>query len=161
GEPPALPVVVDGEPAVILAGDGNSTDGLISRDTFALPRGATLEAEVRLPLSRSDRQQFVIGLGAGYHDDGGDLSRIDDRVWTAEAEAGYPLGDLQRADSTSLVLTVNGANAVFSVPPHFRSSEWTHIALQVGPDGEVSLYVNRQYVGSGLVRLPMRAGAAW
>lgn len=161
GEPPALPVVVDGRPALFLAGDGNSTDGLISRDTFALPRGATLEAEFRLPLSRSDGQQFVIGLGTGYLDDRGDPSRSDDWVWTAEAEAGYPLGDLQRADSTSLVLTVDGADAVFSVPPHFTSSEWTHIALQVGPDGDVSLYVNREYVGSGLVRLPMRAGEAW
>ncbi|MGM0670043.1 MAG: hypothetical protein ACQET1_10015, partial [Gemmatimonadota bacterium] len=74
-------VEAGGHNLLSFPGDGRYRDFIESREAFSLQYGATLEMEVRLPLTRADRQRFGLclkevrpeGGGRGYGSTGQDF----------------------------------------------------------------------------------------
>lgn len=56
GWPHPIAIVRGGEPVLSMRGDGLWTDGMIDAESFALPRGGTLELEFQLHLNRTAEQ---------------------------------------------------------------------------------------------------------
>jgi hypothetical protein len=156
GWPTPVPVERDGEPVLLLRSDGLYSDGMVSRQGFALPRGGTLEVEFRMPVTRPASQSIGIGL---LSLDRAPQSEEDVRAASSGGEVafGYPYGEGMkfRADRASL------GNEVLDVSGTFPTDGWTHVALQVRADGAVSLYLNREHAADWPLRLNNGPGTRW
>jgi DNA-binding SARP family transcriptional activator len=187
GWPPSRVVQREGERVVLLAGDALHLDGILSREARAFPRGATVEVEFRLPLTRRDKQWFLLCLfdgdvaqgreaGAGRDwasgRDGGaarDVTAGGDRVDLTGAEIRdrpclrYPRGELARFDPGALELraTSQFPGTKLDASHRLPSSDWVHVALGLRADGHLSAYLNRELVGSAPVRVQNGPDTRW
>lgn len=160
GFPHPYPVILDdGEPALRIPGDGQHRDGIRTRQGFALDHGLTVELSVHLPLTRRDRQSVDIGLHAA-----GSLSApgaAPGTGWGAGLTVMYPGRELERFDPRTLSVTVGSFGFPLPLPVEAEPGEWMRFALEIRPDGEVSLRVNGSVAGSVPLHLEVAPGEEW
>lgn len=159
---PAAVTLPDG-PALDLRGDGVGSDGMISRAGFDLGKGATLELEFRLPLTRRDRQSIQVGLAAIRQSDGGRADNLTEGLRYATDAVGFehPVGELAVFDSTTFGFGGPVAPGRISRPDLFPSREWRHLAIVLAPDGRARLFVDRQQVAELPLPVTMRLSDRW
>lgn len=144
-----------------MRGDGNGTDGLLSRQAFALRRGGTVEAEFRFHLTRPDRQRFsvcFVETGAAPRSDPQDLDRWGERQHACFA---YPGDELARFDPRVASFGVEPAVRRLRLPPDFHSDRWTRVTLTMRPDGYVAMSVDGGPEVLSQLRLRNDAGVRW
>jgi len=159
GDPLPVPGEVEGEPVLILRGDGLHRDGLLLREPLVLDQGTTVELEFRMPLTGRPGQRFQLCLQDVPLPDRG-VQRVD--------HLGLPI-----IQGTCLVYPDGrlGAQAVsfadgfafqrVDLPPHLSSDDWIHLGLQVRGDGQVMMVLDREVVAEGVVRLSSAPGSQW
>jgi DNA-binding SARP family transcriptional activator len=148
GVPPSRLVQHGDSLHLSLEGDGRYRDGITSRESFGIGEGATIDLVFRLPLTRLDRQKigiclvdanFPVGEGteSWYGQTLGDALCID-----------YPVGEGETRDPQALRVsyTRTGFTEVADLPEDFDTAAWTRLALQVRPDGIVSVFANRRFL---------------
>jgi hypothetical protein len=145
-------VSVDGGPALRLRGDEKYSDGLIYRESVSVAHGITVEAEIKIGITKSVHQNFVLCLRDLVWEET-DLE-IGTPASNAEACVTYPAREFEKMDRSRFALTVNpGRQVDFSAPAPITGEDWIHVALQVRADGLTSLVVNRQRIGTNPVGL--------
>jgi DNA-binding SARP family transcriptional activator len=161
GAPAPRIVPIEGGNALFMNGDGDTMDGVLSRGTYDLSRGGTLELEFRLPFTRRDQQTLVFFLGNGEPRRGLSGSNIGDWVWQDRLQFSFPVEQLTKFDSTMAGLTVNGIMDKFAMPAGFDTHRFNHVALQVRADGQARLFVNHQSVGAARMHVSAVTGTQW
>lgn len=139
--------------ALDMNGDGVGTDGMMSRSSYDLSHGATLELSYRLPLTRRDRQNVSVCLTPSWTAE--DL-RL--RISTVSGICfSQPAGELSSFDSTAYVFS-SGTLPIGAVsrPDLFPSDDWKHVAIVLAPDGNARLLIDRKEVAR--LPLPVRMG---
>ncbi|MGD2071368.1 MAG: hypothetical protein PVI57_22055 [Gemmatimonadota bacterium] len=128
-----------------MEGDGRFTDGIVGRSTFDLRGGATAEVDFRLPLTRTDRQQFRFCLREG--------ERIVDGVrpfasWPLMNVCfSWPADELQDFDPREAQFSAGGwLTGPIHVGRFLREEDWNRVSLQLHPDGRAVLFLNGRYV---------------
>jgi hypothetical protein len=157
GYPSPRVTTLDGESVLELLGDGIYEDGILLREGLSGHHGVTLEAEVRLRLTRRDRQRVRICLFDGEVPELAEnraLEIFELRVRQMPCVL-YPTGELAFQDTTRIRVRVHPSpvTGTIDVSEHLPFSEWTHLALQVGVDGNLEVLVNRDPVYTSPVRL--------
>jgi hypothetical protein len=145
-------VSVDGGPALRLRGDEKYSDGLIYREPLPVPPGITVEAEIKIGITKYVHQNFVLCL----RDIVWEHTNIEIGTPASNAEAcvTYPAREFEKMDRSRFALTVNpGRQVDFPAPEPIADDGWIHLALQVRADGLTSLVVNRQRIGTSPVDL--------
>lgn len=137
------PELVDGDggPYLSLTGDGMYRDGILSRESFDLARGATLSADFRLwPLSRSSGQTFSMCLVDAQ------LPAAPDEAWgfTTGTCFRYPAEELDYFDPDRAAQGFPwlGVSPTLSVKGVLPTVDWVNVRLEIGADGSVRLYLN-------------------
>ena len=137
------PELVDGDGGsyLSLTGDGMYRDGIVSRESFDLARGATLSADFRLwPLSRSSGQNFAMCLVDAQ------IPAAPDEGWRSTTGTcfRYPAEELDYFDPDRAVqgFPSLGVSPTFSVKGVLPTANWVNIRLEVGADGSVRLYLD-------------------
>jgi hypothetical protein len=157
---------------LLLDRDALHHDGIVERAVRNYPRGVTVEANVRIPLTRRDKQWFWLCLLEGDpppHPEAG-FEWVEFRT-RQSACFRYPNANLGRFDASLGHLVVgSGPTLTIDLDPHLPSSDWFQVGLQARPDGAVSEYLNQAYVGAAPLRLvdmessPLRVvliGSSW
>jgi DNA-binding SARP family transcriptional activator/energy-coupling factor transporter ATP-binding protein EcfA2 len=159
GDPLPVPGEVEGEPVLVMRGDGLHRDGLLLREPLTLDQGTTVEMEFRMPLTRRLGQRFQLCLQ--------DIPLPDPAVQRVDY-LGLPINE-----GTCLVYPDGrlGAQAVsfadgfayqrVDLPPHLSSDDWIHLGLQVRGDGQVMMVLDREVAAEGVVRLSSDPGSQW
>jgi DNA-binding SARP family transcriptional activator len=162
GAPPARTVEIESESVLLLDGDALYYDGLMGRKSFALPLGGTLEAEVRIPLTRRDKQWIFLCLVESEPPASDTGIELMDLPITQRSCFRYPAGALgsMRADQATIHAR-SAPNRTTVVSPHFPSDDWVHVAMQMRPDGETAFFVNREGVGTAPLRAENGPGTEW
>lgn len=162
GYPPARLAEVDGEVVLSLPGDGRYQDGVAALGTFSLRHGVTAELQYRFPLTRTDRQRFMFCL-----EPVGDTLAASSADWRGSPADGslcfqHPIQENVKFDSQEAGLSFSGLGHAerFHLPPEPESS-WVGVALQVRPDGAVTLFVNHSRVYEMRFPLPIPEGSLW
>jgi DNA-binding SARP family transcriptional activator len=162
GDPsPAAVSLTDG-PALDMRGDGVGADGIRSRTGFDLTKGATLELEFRLPLTRRDRQSIGVCLEetSGEEEAGTAAThapiRPTDRVCFE-----HPRGELAAFDSTTYSFFGLVPAGRISRPDLFPSNDWRHLAIVLAPDGRATLFIDRKHIADLPLPLSMHPGDRW
>lgn len=142
-----------GRTVLHLRGDGSVSDGIISRESFRSPTGFTLEWEMKLPLSRTDRQSIGVCLARVDPPTAGDVRNWS--LWAPHSQScfDYPKGYLARFRPDVGSLSTLYSPHLFSTAPSLPSDEWVHAALQIRPDGTPAIFLNRRLVIEGDARL--------
>ena len=167
GQPvPRAIKTAEGEPALALNGDGVWIDGILSRDRFTLTQGATLELEFRYQtgLHRRDRQtaNFCLVRYELPANPPETLDQFDDQQKLESVCFSYPAGELRHFDPQVAHLSRwPSPTGDFVSLQAFPPIDWTHLALQVRPDGSASLVVNHRLVKELRVRLTGAAFDDW
>lgn len=164
GTPPAHIVERDGQSVLLLAGDAMYYDGITTREALALPRGGTLEAEFSVRLTREDKQWFWLCLL-----DGGlastDAHRIDyDEITIRQRPCvRFPIDSFSRLRSDGLSYTTQrwGGRLIVPTPDQLPTTDWTHVALQFRPDGELSIWVNREHAFTAPLHIENDPDTRW
>jgi DNA-binding SARP family transcriptional activator/KaiC/GvpD/RAD55 family RecA-like ATPase len=156
GYPRAQAAALEDGPALSLKGDGVYKDGVVSRESFNIAGGATLELSFRMSLTRDSQQRIGVTLVNGDPHPGrennypGGWSRgnviglnypstEDLRFDPSEISAGFGTGEQQSVFLRDVL------------PTH----DWVHLALQVRPDGVTQIYVNRELVLTSRLRVDL------
>jgi hypothetical protein len=149
----------DGDTVLFLNGDGAWADGMMSRETFTLSQGATLEVQFRYSggIHRTDRQAATFCL-MRYDAKSAAASETPDQLIDASVRSGicfsYPSAELSRFDPTAGSLIHMASRTTSGVrSAAFPPVDWVPIALQVLADGRVTLFVNRQQVAESRLKL--------
>jgi hypothetical protein len=149
----------DGDTVLFLNGDGAWADGMMSRETFTLSQGATLEVQFRYRggIHRTDRQAATFCL-MRYDAKSAAASETPDQLIDASVRSGicfsYPSAELSRFDPTAGSLIHMASRTTSGVrSAAFPPDDWVPIALQVLADGRVTLFVNRQQVAESRLKL--------
>lgn len=137
GEPVAEVVRLGGGdrfPAAFLSnGDENYESGVVSRRSFSLEGGLTVEAWGRAPITRHFHQDFDLGLVAALPEEGAPAWRGTGRVAHVMMNAyGYE----------APYLRIHWAGRRDSLPAPDGVGEWHHWTLQVTPGGRLELLVD-------------------
>lgn len=146
GQPGPIQVMTDAGPAVDLNGDGVGADGILSRKSFDLTRGATLELDYRLPLTRQDRQAFGAGLVAFGKEPGEPLDRFIDSQQEQTVLFLAPPGEFASFDPASFLFSSGGIAAQQRAPDALPANTWVHLAIVLTPDGKGRLLLNHKEV---------------
>jgi hypothetical protein len=167
GQPkPYITTASGGERVLFLNGDGIWNDGILSRDTFSLQQGVTLETEFRFHprLDRTDRQVVALCLTRTMMPEG---TEPPDEARDPEVRKAicfsYPADNLRRFDPEWAVLIgwPSYVPAYVHAPEAFPPLAWTHVAIQTFPDGRAVLYLNRRQRAWLPVRLDGVALGDW
>jgi hypothetical protein len=159
GFPHPYPVILeDGAPALRIPGDGHDRDGLQTRAGFSLHQGLTVELSVRLPLSRRDRQAMALVLF--NRREAQDTTMIGGD-WDQAVMVAHPGQELERFDPRILGVNVNRFSFMFPLPPEANPGDWMRFALEVQPDGQVTVRVNGTTAGSVPLHLDIQPGDEW
>lgn len=159
GDPLPIPGEVDGEPVLVMRGDGLHRDGLLLRDPLTLDQGTTVELEFRLPLSTRSGQRFNLCLQ--------DIPLLDQQVQRVDYPGlpinwgtclSYPDG---RLGDQAFTFVDGFAFQRLALPEGLSSDDWIHLGLQVRGDGQVRMVLDRQVVAEGVVRLTSDPGSQW
>jgi hypothetical protein len=159
-----LPRVVDdvaGGPALELRGEGEQEEGVILGTPLALPRGGTVELEFLTEFTRQDRQHIRLVLGTAEPVPDGDPGHWTGWRWDRHLTVTYPeAGPGGRFNPNRIAVEGTGWRFL-DIPEEVQQGEWTHLAIQVRPDGEVSFYMNHRYLGTAPGRLPVEPDGEW
>lgn len=153
----------DGEAALSLNGDGLNSDGILSRQGFALPRGGTLEVEFRMPLraGRTAEQRFGVCL----HEVEGPVRDDPENQGLTQVRQntcfGYPANELAKFSATTVHFYNSSIGHDLELPSFFPTDGWTHVALELRADGATSLYLNRRLVHQLALPLRNEPGTRW
>ncbi len=159
---PAPQVVTDetDRPALDMRGDGRSADGIVSMRDFALGQGATLEANFRLPLYRVDRESIAVCLLQAEPGSQPEIFGTWER--TEQWCAGWPARELADFDPDLVMLHEFGTDlGPVDAGAFLNQDDWNRFALQMRPDGRVSLFVNDRFLVSHPVRADNSADTRW
>ena len=159
----------DGHRVLSHEGDGRYFDPIVSIASFDFTEGGSVEVEFLLLLNRDDRQRITLCLdsGSGEWEAG---ARILEEVSLLEAQPGgqsicvtYPNGelDLRRPDEMTLRLGALVVSDRILVAPSMGSGAWTSLALQLGPDGTVEIFVDHVLVHTSRWKALFDADARW
>jgi DNA-binding SARP family transcriptional activator len=146
---------LNGERVLELTGDGQWADGLVLREPARMERGATFELEFRFALTRRDRQRLVMCFAnwdrVPRHDES------SQEGWDVKEDicAAYPSGELAKFDSAAVDLAATPLIDRVRPSDGLPTIEWVHMALQVRPDGQAALFVNRLHVADTPRPIPM------
>ncbi|MGD2067150.1 MAG: AAA family ATPase [Gemmatimonadota bacterium] len=149
-----------GEPVLDMRGDGRYRDGIVSRASFDLRRGATAMVDFRLPLrDRRDRQKMEFCLL-----DAEPGPRVRDYATWVVPETlcfEWPAEELVRFDPSEARFEAR-ALPVGPIPiaDHLDPDGWNRVAIQVRPDGTTSLHLNEAWVYTYPVRIGLE-GRRW
>ncbi|MEQ9398311.1 MAG: AAA family ATPase [Longimicrobiales bacterium] len=162
------PVVTAGawtdEPYLEVWADGSGTDGIASIDTWPLPLGATLELEFALPLGgRRDRQSIRLCLYRAIDEAGAAVGPPPvDLLAAGHVCTLYPTGEHGWWDPATIAFG-SSRMSLGSIPLSDDQvpDEWTHLAIQVRPDGEGSLVLDRRVVFRHAGVMPAIARGRW
>ena len=143
-------------PARWLRGDGRYTDGLISRDSFALTDGVRLDLEFSFAPRRHEHGSLTVC--------------ILDRVSSPGVEGPgasrenacfvYPARELEKYDPGRARLMSAGGRDEISLPSA-GDGAWTRVTLEVRPDGAPALWINGELMATGALRLQGTDRATW
>lgn len=164
GWPPSRIVVRDGERVLNLAGDALYRDGITTRRARSYPRGVTVELEFQLPLTRRDKQWFFLCLLESElppdPDEGFERADLDR---DQEICVRYPFGLLVSMDPAAADLRVvqGFPSKRLELNEPLPNDDWTHLAVQMRADGEVSVFVNRELVGTSPLRARNDTDTRW
>jgi hypothetical protein len=159
GDPVPVPGTEQGEPVLVMRGDGLHEDGLLLRDPLPLDQGLTVEMDFRMPLNGHRAQRFQVCLM--------DVPLANQAVQQVDYESLPIMGRacLMHPDSRdggeAITLWAGFATQRLRLPQHLPSDDWIHVALQVRGDGEVTLVVNREPVARAVVRLSSEPDSQW
>lgn len=168
GEPTPRIISSDGHRVLSHEGDGRYADPIVSVGSFDLTEGGSVEVEFLLLLNRDDRQRIVLCLDSGSGTWAG--ARILEEVSLLEPQPGgqeicvtYPRGELdtRRRDEMTLVLGALSAETAVPVAPSMGSGAWTSLALQLGPDGTIEIFVDHVLVHTSRWKALFDADARW
>ncbi|MEQ9397738.1 MAG: AAA family ATPase [Longimicrobiales bacterium] len=155
GTPAARTGVHDGRSVLVLPGDGSFPDGIRSRSTFDLSSGARLEFEFFLPLTASFHQRISFCLESS-DPAVPEPTRALDWVTGPWGCVAYPARELRRFSPGEISLRANGAPfAPLSIPPQLVPAGWTHVELEMRPDGFATLRLGREVVAELPLGLPL------
>ena len=163
GYPAAEIAYVDREPVLSLTGDGRYQDGVVAREFFELRAGGTVEMDFRLPVTRTDRQRIQLCVEPA----GGPPPDLNAELKGSPAPGAlcmtYPAGENVKFDDRGGGLTFLsiGHTELFRLPESMDPSDWTRLALQIRPDGQVSLFVDRKQAYVATARLGGLADGLW
>ncbi|MEQ8329836.1 MAG: AAA family ATPase [Longimicrobiales bacterium] len=162
---PAVTIGSDGsEPFLDIWADGSGADGITTADEWTLPRGATVEFEFDLPLGpRRDRQSVRLCLHRTAHESGTPVGGPPvDMASAGYVCAIYPTGEHGWWDPRSIAFG-SSRMSLGSIPLSDDQvpDEWTHLAIQVRPDGEGSLVLDRRVVFRHAGVMPAIARGPW
>ncbi len=161
GNPQPAVIEFEGDSVLLLRGDDKYADGLISLDPIPLDQGVTVELEFRLHLTRTVHQSVYLCL----KDIDPDLYRVEEHAGSLSREDvcfRYPRDEFQKLDPREgSFLIRSGLERPVRVPDVFPPEEWTHVAIQVRADGEVSLVVDREVVARSAVRIDTDPDNQW
>ena len=157
GFPIPRAVDLDDGPALSLEGDGVYKDGAVSRETFDLGSGATLELNFRLRLTTDRQQRIGVGLFDGEPLPGSEPNFP--AGWSRRVFMGfdYPAAEEMRFDPAEVNATfgIDEHNSIF-LPDVLPTEDWVHAAFQVRPDGYLQLFVNHQLVATSALRVDLQ-----
>ncbi len=151
---------MDGQRVLHLLGDEKYQDGLVLRHAVPADHGLTLELEVRIPLTARDYQDIDVCLVAAPPDE---VDRTTG-MWSDEDQAvcfRYPSRVASRFDATSVTFAVPEnpeLDAFFDEPP---GQHWFHVALELQPDGQASLWVDHHEVLTAPVHVAVDPARPW
>jgi hypothetical protein len=158
GAPHPVTMAFDGDTVLFLNGDGNFyNDGLATRQRFSAAAGLTAELEFRLKPTRKDRQRVMLALcplPGSEMAQRGDCSGLG-------AFAKYPSGELADFNEKVASLDGFGDGSEVSIGNALPSEQWTHLALQLYPDGYVELVLDRHVVARSRLRHPNPNAQPW
>ena len=161
GNRPPIPDRFQGELVLRLMGTEKYHDGLLFRDPIPLDQGVTIEVEFQMELTRDVHQN----VGLCLQDQDFDNEEIGTgALWGAGEEIciRYPSREMEKLDPTEVSLLVTpGVEILAQAPESLPPKRWTHLAIQVRPDGECSLVVDRERVGTCPIRIPTTPVAQW
>jgi hypothetical protein len=163
GSPPSRIVEVDGETVLSLEGDGRFWDGLISKSEFSLDQGSRVELVFRLPLSQPDRQRIDFCIQpANLEGPAGDLAYLGSSTEFAYCLR-YPARELVKFDPSQLVAyyPTLGSRDYIRLPADLDTSQWTQLALEVQPDGQIAFFLNQRLVRALRPPLVIEPGTRW
>ncbi|TVP56439.1 MAG: hypothetical protein EA351_07920 [Gemmatimonadales bacterium] len=163
GYPTPVPATLDENPVLRLRGDGRYTDGLIQREPQSLTEGGTAEIDFRLRLTRIDRQDVRFCLMESELP-----PRTDETIeWFDLALRQYvcfryPGRNLAQFDPEEALWTNHLMGGIpIDVGDHLPSDDWVHLAIQLRADGEITAFLNGEFVGRFPVRLRNDPEVLW
>jgi DNA-binding SARP family transcriptional activator len=160
GAPRPVPDTVDGAPVLRITGDEKYQDGIMLRPPVDLGRGATVELEFRVRLTRPVHQSVTLCLADIRDDyDPAVLEQVHPPT-LQQACLRYPAEDLAKFDPSTIGLGSSVYRPV-RLPRVLPRDGWVHAAIQISPAGEVSLVVEREVVATDPVRVDPRPAGAW
>jgi hypothetical protein len=161
GYPHPVAVEQDGRSVLYLNGNEKYTDGLVLRTPIPMERGVTVEWEFHLDPTRSVHQSFsACLLNRGPDWLGPAAGNLD--LGSSRTCFRYPARELAHFDPAEGVLEVPPSVSTWvRLPGALPASDWTAVALQVRPDGEVSLFLNREHVATSPVSLVTEGTGGW
>ncbi|MFW5951536.1 MAG: AAA family ATPase, partial [Gemmatimonadota bacterium] len=158
GSPTVASTRVDGGPALALLGDGRYPDGLLGARPRIAERGATIEIELRMPLTAPERQYFKFCLAAMEPPPEPELSGTY-AAWQGRNEIcmQLPAYELDKWSPHLVRFSVrSGAENIVELPEAVDLAGWTHFAIQLQPDGQASLWIDRERVSTLTVPAAVR-----
>lgn len=152
-------VEAGGHNLLFFPGDGRYRDFIESREAFSLQYGATLELEVRLPLTRMDRQRFGLCLKEVRPEAGGRGYGSTGQAFCAQ----YPTNMLSKFRDDVMVVSgaPKGVRYEVDVSRFLPTEAWVHVALQVRPDGIGSLLLEREPIFETPYVIQGHASSLW
>jgi DNA-binding SARP family transcriptional activator len=153
GDPPPILTLEDGDSVLFVHGDGNYMEFVASRESFEISQGATLEWDVQMPLSRTDRQRYYVCMfadpleylpvpaGIALHSE---VVRGESACWR------YPSDENSRFDPLEAAATIGpfSVGEWVRLPEDYSSADWNRLSLQVLPDGSMEVYSNQALIHS-------------
>lgn len=164
GNPTVTAGSQSGEPYLEVSADGSGLDGIASTEAWPLPLGATLELEFELPLGgRRDRQSVRLCLYRAVDAAGAPIGPLPvDLAAAGYVCALYPTGEHGWWDPTTVAFGSSRMSlGNVSLADRQVPDGWTHLAIQVRPDGEGSLVVDRRVVFRHAGIMPAIARGPW
>ncbi len=161
GSHPPLIRYLDGEGVLQILGDEKYSDGVIFKESIPLDQGFTAELEFKLEINRDVHQNLNLCLRDT------DLAAFDRGNGVIQYDADllcflYPSRELDKRDPSDISFRVApGGEIRVNLPDALPTSGWTHVAIQVRPDGEPSLVINRERVATSPILLPTTPSHQW
>ncbi|MCJ7627610.1 MAG: Ig-like domain-containing protein [Longimicrobiales bacterium] len=161
--PPARTVELEGETVLSLEGDGRYSDVLVSKETFSLEEGARVEIEFLLPLTQTDRQRLLLCIQPAGNGEPPSEFQIPGIASGLAFCLRYPAQELAKFDPSKALVFYDrlAFREYLGLPEGTNSSEWTQLAFEIQPDGQVAISVNQELSEDLKSRIIIEPGTRW